>query len=253
VGMTENAMVPETPEKADAALSFSPVKAILRHQSIIDQIMGLIESGALRVGDKFPPERMLSDRWQVSRPVPREAFRVLQSQGIVESRHGDGRYVRSVRALDVNDLRRRHLIDRRQSLLQIWEVRALLEVQAARLAAANANEEQILAIERPIVLMGEMAAPDSRETDLNMEIHAAVARASGNDYLAQMILRALEEYRALDFKDAVPIEEWKGLQEEHWPIARAIRSRSPEQAGAVMTRHFEDLKRALDKWSGPSN
>ena len=246
-------MVLETPEKADSILSFSPVKAVLRHQSIIEQIMGLIESGALQVGDKFPPERVLADCWQVSRPVLREAFRVLQSQGIVESRHGDGRYVRSVRALDANDLRRRHLIDRRESLLQIWEVRTLLEVQAARLAAVNASEEQIRAIERPIILMGEMAAPDSRETDLNMEIHTAVALASGNDYLAQMILMALEEYRALDFKEAVPIEEWKGLQEEHWPIARAIRSRSAERAGVVMTQHFEDLKRALDKWSGPTN
>ena len=246
-------MMVESPENTEPGLPFSPVKAILRHQSIIDQIMGLIESGALQVGDKFPPERVLSERWQVSRPVLREAFRVLQSQGIVESRHGDGRYVRSTRALDATDIRRRHLIDRRESLLQIWEVRALLEVQAARLAAANASEEQIQAIERPIILMGEMAASESLDTDLNMEIHAAVALASGNDYLAQMILRALEEYRALDFKEAVPIEEWKGLQEEHWPIARAIRSRSPEQAGAVMTRHFEDLKRALDKWSGPAN
>lgn len=246
-------MAKEAPEKQDASPAFSPVKAILRHQSIIDQIMGLIETGALRVGDKFPPERMLAERWQVSRPVLREAFRVLQSQGIVESRHGDGRYVRSLRALNAADVRRRHLNDRRESLLQIWEVRALLEVRAASLAAVNASEEQIRAIERPIILMGKMAASDSLETDLNMEIHAAVARASGNDYLAQMILRALEEYRALDFKDAVPVEEWKALQEEHWPIAQAIRSRAPEQAGAVMTRHFEDLKRALDKWSGPAN
>lgn len=246
-------MSTEIPESTLTGPAFSPVKAILRHQSIIDQIMGLIETGALKVGDKFPPERVLSDRWQVSRPVLREAFRVLQSQGIVESRHGDGRYVRSTRVLDANDVRRRHLIDRRQSLLQIWEVRALLEVRAASLAAANASEEQIQAIERPIIQMGEMAAADSRDTDLNMEIHAAVAQASGNDYLAQMILKALEEYRALDFKDAVPIEEWKGLQEEHWPIAEAIRSRSPAHAGDVMTRHFEDLKRALDKWSGPTN
>jgi GntR family transcriptional repressor for pyruvate dehydrogenase complex len=246
-------MAVELPEKPEAGPAFSPVRAILRHQSIIDQIMGMIGSGALQVGDKFPPERELAARWQVSRPVLREAFRVLQSQGIVESRHGDGRYVRSTRALDADDVRRRHLIDRRESLLQIWEVRALLEVRAARLAAINASEQQIQAIERPIIRMGEMAAADSRETDLNMEIHAAVARASGNDYLAQTILRALEEYSALDFKDAVPIEEWKDLQEEHWPIAEAIRARSAERAEAVMTRHFEDLKRALDKWSGPAN
>ena len=229
------------------------MKAILRYQSIVDQITGLIESGDLKIGDKFPPERALAERWRVSRPVLREAFRVLESQGIVESRHGDGRYVRSDRPLDANDVRRGHLIDRRESILQIWEVRSLLEVRAAELAAVNATEEQIRAIERPIELLGEMAPSDSLETDLNMEIHTAIALASGNDYLAQIILKALEEYRALDFKDAVPLDEWKDLQEEHWPIAKAIRARSPEQAHRVMTRHFEDLRRALDKWSGPAN
>src|SRR5690606_490654 len=97
---TGQGMAAEISEKQADDLRFSPVKAVLRHQSIIDQIMGLIETGALHVGDKFPPERALADRWQVSRPVLREAFRVLQAQGIVESRHGDGRYVRASRPLD---------------------------------------------------------------------------------------------------------------------------------------------------------
>lgn len=246
-------MTTEPGMKQGGQSPFSPVKAILRYQSIVDQITGLIETGDLKIGDKFPPERALAERWRVSRPVLREAFRVLESQGIVESRHGDGRYVRSDRPLDANDVRRGHLIDRRESILQIWEVRSLLEVRAADLAAVNATEEQIRAIERPIELLGEMAPSESLETDLNMEIHTAIALASGNDYLAQIILKALEEYRALDFKDAVPLEEWKDLQKEHWPIAKAIRARSPEQARHVMTRHFEDLRRALDKWSGPAN
>lgn len=230
---------------------FSPIKAILRYESIVEQIMGLIDSGALQVGDKFPPERTLAEQWRVSRPVLREAFRVLESQGIIESRHGAGRYVRSERTIDFADIRRRHLRDRRAALLKVWEVRALLEVRAAELAATAASPEQIDAIERPIALLESLPADETRDTDLNMEIHKAIAAASGNEYLSEMIMNVLEEYRILNFKEAVPIDEWKDLQEEHRPIAEAIRARSPARARKAMEQHFEGLRAALDKWSGP--
>tara|TARA_B100000965_G_scaffold297107_1_gene255364 strand:+ start:1650 stop:2420 length:771 start_codon:yes stop_codon:yes gene_type:complete len=237
--------------KSNAGHPFSPIKAILRYESIVEQIMGLIDSGTLRVGDKFPPERTLAEQWQVSRPVLREAFRVLESQGIVESRHGAGRYVRSERTLDFADIRRRHLRDRRAALLKIWEVRALLEIRAAELAATAATPEQIDAIERPVALLDSLPADESRDTDLNMEIHKAIAAASGNEYLSEMILNALEEYRILNFKEAVPIDEWKDLQEEHRPIVEAIRARSPAHAREAMEQHFNGLRAALDKWSAP--
>lgn len=231
--------------------SFSPIKAILRYQSIVEQIMGLIESGKLRVGDLFPPERALAEQWQVSRPVLREAFRVLESQGIVESRHGAGRFVRSDQTIDIGDLRRNHLLSRRESLLQIWEVRSVLEIRAAELAATAASDEQIAAIENPIALIESLPAGQSHETDLNLKIHTAIANASGNPYLARMIHRALEEYRLLNFKEAVPIDEWKELQDEHRPIVDAIRARSPARARKAMEMHFKGLRKALKKWSEP--
>ena len=83
-----------------------------------------------------------------------------------------------------------------------------------------------------------------------MEIHKAIAAASGNEYLSEMILNALEEYRILNFKEAVPIDEWKDLQEEHRPIVEAIRARSPAHAREAMEQHFGGLRAALDKWSG---
>jgi GntR family transcriptional repressor for pyruvate dehydrogenase complex len=232
---------------------FSPIRAILRYESIVNQVMDLVRSGALRIGDKFPTERTLAEQWQVSRPVLREAFRVLESQGIVESRHGSGRYLRSERTVAIGDLRRDHLRNKREALLQIWEVRSLLEVRAAELAASAATEEQVEAIIRPIALIASLPADQSHETDMTMEIHMAIANASGNPFLAEAIHKALEEYRALNFKEAVPIDEWKDLQDEHRPIAEAIRARSPSRARKAMEMHFEGLRAALDRWSGAIN
>lgn len=229
---------------------FSPIKAILRYQSIVDQIMGLIGSGDLQVGDRFPAERDLAERWMVSRPILREAFRVLESQGIVESRHGAGRFVRSDRPIDIGEIRRSHLRDRRKALLQIWEVRSLLEIRAAELAAVNANDNQIHAIEFPIAEIEALPAEESHKKDLNLEIHTAIANASCNPYLAELIIKALDEYRFLNFKEAVPLKEWKRLQDEHRPIAEAIRARSPSRARKEMENHFEGLRSALRKWSG---
>ena len=229
---------------------YSPIRAILRYRSIVDRIMDLIGSGKLKVGDRFPAERDLAERWKVSRPILREAFRVLESQGIVESRHGSGRYVRSDRPIDIGDIRRTHLRDRRKALLQIWEVRSLLEIRAAELAALNASDDQILSIESPIAEIEALPAEESHKMDLNMEIHTAIANASCNSYLAELIVKALDEYRFLNFKEAVPLKEWKSLQEEHRPIAEAIRARSPERARKEMENHFEGLRKSLKKWSG---
>src|SRR5688572_30360900 len=78
-----------------ASRSFTPVRTVRLSEEIIRQIAELIADGSLRLNDKFPSERELQERWQVSRPVLREAFRVLEMQGVVESRPGAGRYLRS--------------------------------------------------------------------------------------------------------------------------------------------------------------
>lgn len=108
-----------------------------------------VDSGQLRPGDRVPPERELAVALSVSRATLREAFRVLERAGLIESRIGQGRYVA--------ELRRGHATGNAPSqaleeatILDFLEVRRLLEVPMAGLAARRASSEDIRRIEETI-------------------------------------------------------------------------------------------------------
>ena len=230
---------------ADTETPFGPIRSIRLFESIIDQIAALIEEGRINVGDRFPPERTLEKMWQVSRPVLREAFRVLEVQGVVETRAGSGRYLRSDRLPASRDVRRTHLEVNKIEILRIWETREALESKAAELAAMQATEEQIAAIERPVRLIRELETEDFRHGDYNLEIHQAIARACGNPVLQDLILDLLERFRPLDFKNVLELDDWRVIQQEHEPILDAIVARDPETARRRMVEHFESLRRVV--------
>ena len=72
---------------------FKPIKKTRIYEKIVDEIKELITQGSLKWGDQLPTERELSETFKVSRTCVREAFRVLKSQGFLESRPGNGTYV----------------------------------------------------------------------------------------------------------------------------------------------------------------
>ena len=66
----------------------------LLYQQTIDKIYELIDSGSVEPGERFPPERQLTQRWGVSRNTLRDAFHILEHRGLIVSKHGSGRYLR---------------------------------------------------------------------------------------------------------------------------------------------------------------
>jgi GntR family transcriptional repressor for pyruvate dehydrogenase complex len=221
---------------------FIPIKNTRLSEEIIKQIAQLVEDGDITLNQRFPSERDLQERWQVSRPVLREAFRVLEMQGVVESRQGGGRYLRSTRILDPSRLRSSQLEASRDVLLRIWEAREAVETKICELAAMRATEEQIAAIERPLLIIATEPPEALAELDLNGEFHAAIAAAAANPILEEMIERLLRTSKQVGFKSIVGVQDWAALQGEHQPIFEAIRDRKPEAARLAMINHFRNLR-----------
>ena len=69
---------------------FQRIKKVRVSDSVVDQILTLIDEGELEVGDQLPGERELVSQWQVARASVREAFRMLEAKGIIEVRPGKG-------------------------------------------------------------------------------------------------------------------------------------------------------------------
>jgi len=229
------------------ASPFSPVRSIRLYETIIRQISQIVKDGHLKNGDRFPAERTLEEELQVSRPVLREAFRVLEMEGYVESRPGGGRYLRSENIPDLREIKISRLKNTRLPLLQIWEAREALEIRTAMLAAKNASEKQLKGIERPLILIEKMSHEEYRQGDFNLDIHLAIAKASGNPLLEELIYNLMNRFRKVNFKDLLELSSWSNLQKEHRPILDAIVERNPEKAAQAMSAHFSSLRNILEE------
>jgi len=225
---------------------FSPTPGQPFSEKVIHRIGLLVDTGEVRLDGRFPSERALEARWQVSRLVIREAFRALEVQGVVESRPGGGRYLRSDHVPDPVRLRRMRLETGRAPLLRLWEAREAVEAQAAGLAALRATPEQVAAIARPLRLTGALVPEALRHTDVNTEFHRAIARACGNPVLEDIISDLLSRSQAAGFRHVLEAEDWAALQEGHRPILDAIVARNADAARRGMSQHFDALRRQLD-------
>lgn len=232
----------DEPNSEKPSARFRPVRSVRLSEEIINQIARLVNDGRLKLNDRFPSERDLARQWQVSRPVLREAFRVLEMRGAVESRPGGGRYLRSTRVVEPTDMRWSRLEANREALLRLWEAREALECKLAELAALRATPAEIDAIGRPLRVVASETPERLRDLDLNGDFHRSIARAAGNPLLEEMLERLLAESGRVGFKDIVGVEDWATLQGEHQPVYDAIRDRDPERARLAMIHHFQNLK-----------
>lgn len=216
-----------------------------RHREILERIQGLIASGQLRCGDRLPPERTLAETFRVSRNSVREAIRALAERGVLESRRGDGTYVR---AQDEGALRlsfEEAFGAQRDKLREIFELRRVLEPGIAALAAQRASPR---AIERLKVIACDqqrrlLAGED--DADLDAGFHRELALAVGNAALTGVLKAAggiLAESRS-EFLQSP--ERRRASAAGHLRIIDALERRDPEACRRAMEEHLETVERAV--------
>ncbi|MBM7331759.1 FadR family transcriptional regulator, partial [Agrobacterium sp. S2] len=142
-----------------------------------------IEEGYWMVGQRIPKEQELADMLQVGRNTVREAIRVLSHANVLEVRQGDGTYVRM--NVDPTEIMRRVS---RSSLRDHFGLRAMLETEAARLAAANRTQADVALLRRLLSARGEHENHTLSEAfvEADLAFHSAIARISGNAALTEL-------------------------------------------------------------------
>ena len=109
---------------------------------VVDQIEKLIAAGVLVPSMRLPSEREFGEQLGVSRTVVREAVHILVTKGLLESRQGIGTIVREVTQDQVTETFSWYLQSTKATAEHLHEVRSILEVEIARLAASQASEEK---------------------------------------------------------------------------------------------------------------
>lgn len=215
------------------------------HESVIARIKELIACGEIAPGGRFPSERALEESLGISRPVLREAFRVLESWGWIESRRGSGRYLRSPRSAPVAGPGNPLIAVEKSTLLDIWEARQVLETRTAALAAERATDDDLAALSQ-LVRVDDTALSDQiARSNADLEFHLAIAAATQNFVLRDLVKFQMSLLREMDQRRLLGPERWRMLCLEHHRIAEAIGRRDVAGAAAAMEAHLADLKCAI--------
>lgn len=228
---------------------FRPVKDIKVYEHVIEQIKNMIKSGELKRGDKLPSERDLVEQLQVSRASIREALSAMQIIGLIESRHGEGNFIKD--KLDHNFLEPLSILFflEKSSPAEILEFRLILEVNSAVLAAKNATPEQILELQEVVRDLEKYRMDENLNIKLDKKFHYTMAKIAGNRILfntlnsiSDLVDSSITYTRSNILMDPKNLEI---LIEQHKGLFSAVAKGDAEMAAERMKHHLEYVNKCM--------
>ena len=232
---------------------FRPVRTKSASSEVAGQIKEMIMTGQLHPGDRLPSERELAERLSVSRTTIREALRSLAAVGMISIRQGDGSFVEHFRLEGMLEpLAVMFQIDGEESGLAAFsEVRRILEIEMAALAAERARPEDIEEIEKCLGQMVE-EVNDGGVGDLSdAAFHLALAHASQNPLLIKLMntIADLMQSTYLAARKQLFLDQntLQDIYDSHSAVADAIKARAPQVARNRMREHLELVEREIER------
>ncbi|MDO6472973.1 FadR/GntR family transcriptional regulator [Maribacter sp. 1_MG-2023] len=209
---------------------------------IIVQLRDLMNNKNLEPGDKLPSERMLSDKFGVSRSNVREAIQKLEFYGILISKPQSGTFVADIGQIAMNGMVNDILRLEEPDFKSLVETRILLELKTVRLAARRRTDTDLKQLKSALDAYRKKVENGEDAVQEDLLFHLAIAKASGNStmntfmlIITPEILTNFEKYHVCDKNMA-----FRGI-EEHQDIFDAIEEQNPQLAKAKMKVHFKNL------------
>jgi DNA-binding FadR family transcriptional regulator len=216
---------------------------------VVDEVQRVIVNGHLEPGMRLPPERELAEKLGVSRTVIREAVRILVVKGLLETRPGVGTIVRQVT--------RDQIVEPLSLLMQtqqggisvdhLHQVRSILEVEIAALAALQATEEDIIALRQVLIEMDEVKNVPEAFAAKDSEFHQGLAKTTYNP----LLIILLDSIRDLMREVRLMVTRHPGLGEQvmpdHEKILGRVAAQDPDGARRAMEEHLEHARRIQEE------
>jgi GntR family transcriptional repressor for pyruvate dehydrogenase complex len=217
---------------------------------IADRIESMIVGRSLTVGHRLPSERALADSLAVSRPVIREATRVLAERGLVQVKPGSGAYISSpgAGAATASLSLFMKLQQNRQSFQDYCEVRESLEIDIAGLAAERADEQDIADLQRILTGMRKHQNDGVKFVRLDLEFHTRLAEATRNP-LYHLLMIPIQEiqhsFRLNSYKADKQAALHGGLY-YHTRILDCVKRHDATAAREEMRAHLQQARTLLE-------
>ncbi|QOW10412.1 FadR family transcriptional regulator [Kaistella flava (ex Peng et al. 2021)] len=211
-------------------------------KEIIAKIRELINFKNLEPGDKLPSERMLSEKFEVSRSNVRDAIQKLEFYGILKSIPQSGTFVANIGAIAINGMIDDIIRLEEPDFKSLVETRILLELKTVRLAAIRRTDEDIQNIESALNAYSQkvLAGEDAVQEDLLF--HLSIAKACGNSTINTFMLTITPEIISyFNTVEMCDIDQRISGIKEHEEIFEAIKSQDTQKAKQKMKDHFKVL------------
>lgn len=224
--------------------------ATTAYDRLADAIRAQIVSGELKPGDRLPTEPDLSTHYQVSRNTAREALRVLASQGLLATKRGvaGGTFVAHPSPEWLSGSLQTGLgllaASAHFPVSALVEVREMLEVPAAELAALRHTDDELAAVRES--LFDPETVDSSAVFSSNREFHTRMLKAAHNpllDLVAEPVFRVLKE-RFL--REDAPARFWHQVDQDHREIIGYVEARDQAGSREATRAHLRYLRRTYE-------
>lgn len=226
------------------------------YEEVADSLVEMIKNKQLNPGDKLDSVEKLANHFDVGRSAIREALSGLRSMGLLEMRQGEGTYVKAFDATRFTLPVTTAFLMKKDDVKELYELRKILEVGTASLAAKVYKEEDLIPIEKALIVMKNAEGNEELAASADTDFHMAIACATHNKLLinlmssvSDLLSEAIRETRKVLLYSRGQSEK---LYMEHKRIFDALKERDSELAGQYMQQHLEevnqDLFKSIDKW-----
>lgn len=209
-------------------------------EQVVTFVRGQIERGELRAGDRLPPERDLASQLGVSRPTVRAGLRALATLGVVQPRRGAGTFITDGPPMlgpePLSFLAALHGFSRDE----MYEVRRILEVGAAGLAAERARGEHLAALADEVTSLYASIGDPPAFLLHDINFHRAIGAASCNPIVASLMEMVAALYYEQRRQTAVRANDrdFREAAEMHRRIYQAVRDKDAARARSEMNAHL---------------
>jgi GntR family transcriptional repressor for pyruvate dehydrogenase complex len=231
---------------------FDAIKVHSAPEALVEQIINRIRDGKLQPGECLPSQRELARMFRVGLGTVREALKILEVMGCVEILRGKGSYVTETVSAILNGAPSIEIMLEAVSLAELMKAREVVETGAARLAAENADTENIHQLRRITSSMLSVNISGETYYENDFKYHIAVAEAAQNQAILEIVkLLVGKTHTHTNFMDtALGISLPAAMKQCGLSAVRVvdcIEKGDPERAGKAMHAHLNIVKTNLSQ------
>ncbi|OPZ50981.1 MAG: HTH-type transcriptional regulator LutR [Firmicutes bacterium ADurb.BinA052] len=218
------------------------------YSEVLDGLRRMIESGEIREGERIPTERVLAERFGVSRTCVREALGALKLSGVIQGRPGAGTYLAkaSPGGIDRSDL----LLVEEGSPFEILESRKIIEPAIASLAARKATTADIARLAEAMENLRVSVEDAQSLTEADRQFHMCMAEATHNRILIRTLGQILDLMQRIYYPAVGIVGPHDGYYDTHNEVFRNVQERNSRGAERAMRAHLMAVELDLESLSG---